>query len=151
MLTVMWAPSGHPTHSQASLLTPKSHWINKMLVRESRGPGHFPAHIWVILSFGGTSRLQDRPLFRPQIHRCSKAPPLWPTYSLYPSQESTTSILYWDLADPEVLGILLHDSCQPAITCSVRDNYERLSNPHTRESCSSSAPTVWECHAFVIF
>lgn len=63
---------------------------------------------------------------------------LWPTYSLYPS------IHYWDLADPELLGILLHDSCQPAITCSVRDSYERLSNPHTSESCSSSAPSVWE-------
>lgn len=92
----------------------------------------------VMRSFSGTSRLQDRPLFRLRIHRCGTAPPLWPTYSLYPSQECTTLSFSWDLEDLELLGVLLHDSRQPAIICSARDSYERLSNPHTGESCSSS-------------
>lgn len=81
---------------------PKIHWLNKMLVWESRGQGHgvslcpacCPAHIRVMLSFNGTLRLQDRPVFEPHIHGCSKETSLWPPCSPYPSQENMTCILF---------------------------------------------------------
>lgn len=54
----------------------------------------------------------------------------------------------WDPVDTELLGVLLHDSCQPEIICFARNGFQI---PPTRESGSSSALSVWECHAFVIF